>query len=157
MSKLSQQNFFNVAIKIKLIDGLLGILGGVIAYYIDVESVNKFIHFIFIHELTEDPQDFLLNRVFVFLKDLDISTQVFIAWYLFINGVLKVFLVIGLLKKRLWAYPLAASVFILLVIYEFFRIFYTHSIVLFFIIIIDIFIIYFITQEYQTLIKKQSL
>lgn len=157
MGKLSQKNIFNVAIKIKLIDGFLGILAGVITYYIDVERVNRFIHYIFIHELTEDPQDFLLNRVFVFLKDLDISTQIFIAWYLFINGVLKVFLVTGLLKKRLWAYPIAASVFTLLVVYEIFRIFYTHSIVLFFIIIIDIFLIYFITQEYRTLIKKPSL
>jgi len=59
-----------------------------------------------------------------------------------------------LLKNKIWAYPLAMAGFGSFTIYQVFRYFHNHSILLLFLILFDILMIAVILLEYKTKKKK---
>ncbi len=151
-----KNKIFNYAILVKLLDGILGSLAGITVYFVNKESVTNFIYWLFQHELTEDPADFLINKVFAWLNILSLSTQTFIAVYLLFNGVLKIFLMTMLLKNKLWAYPVTGYLMIFMVVYQIYRIFYSHSWVLIVLTIVDMIIIYLIFNQHKKKLSKQG-
>ncbi len=143
------KNIFDYIVFLKLFDGILGVLAGLTVYFVKKESVLKFVYWLFQHELTEDPNDFFINKFFSWLNILSLSTQNFIAIYLFINGLLKIFLMSMLLKNKPWAYPVTGYLMVFMVGYQIFRIFHSHSLVLVGLTILDIIIIYLIFDKYN--------
>ncbi len=143
---------FNYTVLLKLFDGILGTLAGITVYFVKKDRVINLIYWLFQHELTEDPTDFFINKVFSWLNILSLSTQTFIAFYLFINGILKIFLMIMLLRNKLWAYPVTGYALIFMVIYQIFRIFYSYSWLLICLTLIDLVIIYLIFDKYKKLL-----
>ena len=79
----------------------------------------------------------------------------FVAFYLLSRGFIKVFLIIGLLKNKLWAYPASLLVLALLVVYQLFQIITTHSVLVILITIFDLFVMYFIWREWKIVSSKQ--
>lgn len=135
----------------KLIDGSLELLAGLSFYMFEKNVFLHFLQTLFHHELVEDPNDILYALSATFLHNLSISTQHFIAFYMIVNGVLKVFLMTLVLKQRMWAYPTTASVLGMLVLYEIYRFVHTHSVFLAVLIIIDVAVMYLILDEYKRL------
>jgi uncharacterized membrane protein len=108
-------------------------------------------------ELFEDPGDFLANWAGPILHPTQ-EAQVFGGLYLLSHGVVKVFLVAGLLRNRLWAYPASIGVFTILGIYQLFKYFFrTHSPLLLGIIVVDIVVIWLIYHEYQKVLKRATI
>lgn len=56
-----------------------------------------------------------------------VETKAFYAFYLVSHGVVKLFLVIGLLRNKLWAYPASLVVLGLFIAYQLYRFSYTHG------------------------------
>ena len=67
-----------------------------------------------------------------------VQTQHFYAFYLSSHGVVKVALVVGLLREKLWAYPASRIVLALFVLYQLYRFSYTHGLGLIVLTLFDI-------------------
>jgi uncharacterized membrane protein len=90
---------FRVSLFIKGVFALLEIAGGVLAYFISQKFLISFITTITQDELVEDPNDFVANHLLHLAQQFSISTQYFTAFYLLSHGVLKLFLIAGLLRE----------------------------------------------------------
>jgi len=119
---------FRVSLFIKAVFALLEIAGGVLAYFISQEFLVGVITAITQDELIEDPNDFIANQLLHLAQQFSISTQYFTAFYLLSHGVIKLFLIAGLLRERLWYYPLAMIVFAFFIMYQLYRFSFTHSV-----------------------------
>lgn len=82
------------------------------------------------------------------------STQHFIAVYLLFYGAINIFLVVSLLRGRLWAYPVAIACFLIFTAYMFVRFLFNHSLVLSGFIVFDFFLIALTWLEYKRKITQ---
>ena len=153
--KINRQNLihilFRIGIFFKGLDGILEIIGGVFLVFVTRREIIRFILTVFHHELTEDPDDFMVNYLITLAGHLSVSTKTFASFYLVGHGLIKAGLVLALWRNRLWAYPLAGVVLAIFVIYQAIRLFSTHSLILLLLTIIDIVIIMFLRPEYKRL------
>lgn len=65
------------------------------------------------------------------------------------NGVVKVWLMIGILHGKLWSYRMAFVFIALFVCYQLYRLSHTHSLVLFAFMLFDVLTLYLIWREYR--------
>ena len=79
--------------------------------------------------------------------------QNFASGYLIVHGVIKVLLVAGLLGGRLWSYSLSLWFLEAFVVYQLYRFFFTHSLWLIALTIVDLIVAFLIWREYQ--VRKQ--
>lgn len=107
------------------------------------------------NELIEDPDDFISSHVIGLISHVPPSTQMFGALYLLSHGVIKGFLVWGLIKNKLWAYPASLGVFSLFIVYQLIRFASTHSVFLILLTIFDILVIVLVWHEYRFLVRKR--
>ena len=147
---------FRVSLFIKGVFALLEIAGGVLAYFISQEFLVSVITAITQDELIEDPNDFVANHLLHLAKQFSISTQYFTAFYLLSHGVIKLFLIYGLLRERLRYYPLAMIVFALFIMYQLYRFSFTHSGWLLVITILDMVVIWLTWREYKYLRRDRT-
>jgi uncharacterized membrane protein len=82
-----------------------------------------------------------------------VSDRHFYAFYLLSHGLIKIFLVAGLLRNKLWAYPAALVVMSLFILYQLYRYTYTQSFGLIVLSVFDIVVIALIWHEYRILRK----
>lgn len=124
------------------------ILGLVFLELINVPFTD-ILYKIFGYELAEDPADILFSTINSFLQLHPFSVTYFLSIYLIFWGILEIFLSINLLRHKLWVFPVSLYLIVFFVIYELFRFFHTHSIILLLIIVVDIVIFWLIKNEYQ--------
>jgi uncharacterized membrane protein len=80
-----------------------------------------------------------------------IGTQVFVALYLLSHGSIKLWLIIALLREKLWYYPTAIVIFGLFIVYQLYRFSFTHSVWLLLVTAVDIIVIALTWHEYKYL------
>ncbi len=102
-------------------------------------------------ELVEDPTDKLYGLVSQLLGQDPLYVSYFLAIYFIFWGLVDVILSINLLRGKIWAFPASLLLIGGFIIYEFIRFTYTHSLILLFIILVDIAIFWFIEREYKRL------
>ncbi len=119
-------------------------------------SVIDTIQQLIAEELIEDPSDMISHWVEPFLHPTP-EAQLFGGLYLLSHGVVKLFLVGGLLLNRLWAYPASIGVFTLFILYQMERYFFkTHSVWLLVLTVADIVVIWLIYHEYRRMLKASE-
>ena len=138
---------FDVSVILKGLDGLAEIILGVLLFFNKavINLANLLIH----KELVEDPTDFVATHIRNFLPYLSSHAELFAAFYLLAHGVIKIFLVWGLLKRKLWAYPSSMIFLMLFIMYQVIRYFYTHSVFLIFLSVFDAIIFGLVWHEYD--------
>jgi uncharacterized membrane protein len=102
------------------------------------------------------PNDLLAPYVLNLLSHISANTVMFLVFYLIIHGIIKLVLVIGLLRNKLYMYPIAIWVFILFIFYQIYRFTFTHSIMLVVLTLFDAFIIWLTWHEYHYLRKSRK-
>ena len=102
------------------------------------------------HELIQDPGD----RVIQMVNHLPYLVTYYLAFYFMFWGAIDIFMSILLLRHQLWAFPVAIYMIVVFIVYELFRFFHTHSLMLLAVIVMDVFIIWIIKREYQKLKSK---
>ncbi len=102
-------------------------------------------------ELSEDPKDLIANYLIKTAQEFSVSTQLFGIIYLLSHGFIKIFLVVSLWRGKLWAYPTAIIVFIAFGVYQLYRFYFTHSLWLIFLTVLDILVIVLTGIEYKQL------
>jgi uncharacterized membrane protein len=147
--------FFLLSVWSKGIAGLLETIGGLLLLFIPHTGLNALVVFLTAPELAEDPTDrvaALLQRV---VHELSADTKLFASGYLIVHGIIKVFLVAGLLGRRLWSYPISLWFLAGFIAYQAYRFFFTGSLWMIALTIVDLIVAFLIWREYQA--RKQGL
>ena len=134
-------------VALKAINGALEIVGGIALF--SPGLLTRFVEFLVTNELFEDPRNFLLSHMPIALPALTGSLGLFIALYLLIHGVVKIVLVVGLLRNKVWAYPTAIVVFLLFIAYQLYHYVLSPSLILIVLTVLDLGVIWLTWHEYR--------
>jgi uncharacterized membrane protein len=145
------RQLFRIGIFLKAVDGVLEFAGGILLLLISKESLNQIVTFLTQHELSEDPNDLVANYLIHAVHHLSASTKQFGALYLLFHGAVKIFLVVGLFRDKLWAYPSAMVFLVAFIGYQLYRYSLTHSVALILLTAFDVLIVFLIWHEYRYL------
>ena len=142
---------FEISLMFKGAFALAEIAAGIFAYFVSRQFLLDLVQAITRTELTEDPRDFVANYLLHAAQGLSVSSQHFAAFYLLSHGVIKLWLIIGLWRKKLGYYPAAIAVFGLFILYQVYRYSFTHSLSLLLITALDVVVIGLTWFEYRHL------
>jgi uncharacterized membrane protein len=139
---------FQVSVLLKGTHALIECLGGIALALVSTSSIANFVNAITQDELIKDPNDFVATHLLTMAHNFSVQTQHFYAFYLLSHGIVKVALVVGLLREKLWAYPASLIVLTLFVLYQLYRFSYTHGLGLIVLTLFDIVVMGLIWHEY---------
>jgi uncharacterized membrane protein len=142
------KKLFKTSVWLKGFLGIVDILIGFLVLIFGTKIVEDLGN-IFAKKLLEEPKDIIVNHLWNYLQNLSLSTEHFIAIYMIIFGVINLFLVFMILKKKVKLYPWLVAVLSLMIIYSILRFFHTHSLVLLVFTIWDSFIAAMLFEEYR--------
>ena len=140
---------FQISVLLKGAHALLEIIGGIGLFFISTSAIAQFVVALTGGELLEDSHDFLANYFLHMAQAFSIGDKTFAAFYLLSHGVIKIFLVAGLLRDKLWAYPASLTVLSLFIAYQLYRYTFSHSFALILLSIFDLLVIWLIWHEYR--------
>jgi uncharacterized membrane protein len=139
---------FTASILLKGAHALIEIVGGTALAIISTDSIVRIVNAVTQTELIQDPHDFVATHLLAMARDFSVQTKSFYAFYLVSHGAIKVGLVIGLLRNKLWAYPASLVVLGLFIAYQAYRFSYTHGAGLIVLTIFDLIVMLLIWHEY---------
>ncbi len=151
MDSKNFQTIFKLGMWWRFIYGIFKFCLGIFLFYFIHHSFSDVFTRFFISELSEDPNDAFIYLVKLFLDGHDFLISYFISFYFVFWGALDAFLSYNILRFRIWAYPVSLILISGFTFYEIFRFFYTKSLILFFVILFDLFIFWVINKEYRKL------
>lgn len=140
---------FRVGVFLKGLDGAAEIAGGIALWAVSPGSIAQVVGMLTQDEIAEDPHDFVANHLRYAASRFSVGSEHFMAIYLLGHGVVKIFVVVALLRNRLWAYPIALIVFGGFVVYQIYRFTLTGGAGLIALSVIDLVVIWFIWLEYR--------
>ena len=140
---------FVISVTLKGAHALIECLGGVILAIVGTGMIIAFVNSLTQEELVEDPNDLVATHLRTFARSLSVSDLHFYSLYLLSHGVIKLLLVVGLLKGKLWSYPASLIVLGLFIAYQVYRFSYTYSAVLIVLTAFDFFVVGLIWHEYR--------
>jgi uncharacterized membrane protein len=140
---------FEISVLLKGAHALIECIGGLVLAFVSTTAISRLVNALTQEELIEDPNDFVAAHLLRLAQNLTVSTQRFYAFYLLSHGVIKAFLVIGLLRNKLWAYPFSLVVLGLFIVYQLYRFSYTHGIGLMVLTVFDVIMMGLIWHEYR--------
>jgi len=140
---------FQVSLFLKGAFAILEIIGGILAYVVPQQFILNIVAVLTQGELAEDPRDLVANYLLYAAQHLSMTTRHFAAVYLLGHGAIKLWLILGLLREKLWYYPTAMIIFGLFIAYQLYRFSFTHSVLLLLITVLDVVIIALTWHEYR--------
>ena len=148
--------FFDVSLWLKGWFALTEIVAGITVHVVSKATFISWVYWVMQDEFADDPHDAVANFILHWVQNISISGQSFLGFYLIGHGIIKLWLVTGLLRKRLWYYPTALVVFGLFIVYQLYRFSFTHSAWLLVITVLDITIVALTLHEYRIMRKHRS-
>lgn len=142
---------FQVSVILKGLHAVIECVGGIALYFVSTATIAQWIGLFTQEELIEDPHDFVASHLLDAAQHLSVGTQTFYAFYLLSHGLVKVLLVVGLLREKLWAYPASLAALAAFIVYQLYRYSYTHSIGLIVLTVFDLFIVVLVWHEWRVL------
>ena len=99
--------------------------------------------------MDRDESDVVARHLASAAEQFSPGTKHFYAFYLLSHGLMKLALVAGLLKGKLWAYPASLAVMGLFIAYQVYRYLLDHSVGLIVLTVFDIIVIALIWHEWR--------
>jgi uncharacterized membrane protein len=149
MNERRIHQLFEISVLLKGAHALIECLGGMVLALVSTESILRLANRIAQPELLNDPHDFIATHLLTWAQDFSVGTKNFYAYYLLSHGLVKVLLVIGLLRGKMWAYPASLAALGLFIVYQLYRFTDTHGIGLIILTIFDLVVMVLIWQEYK--------
>ena len=140
---------FKVSVLLKGAHALIECLSGIALALISTNMIVGLANSLTQEELIEDSPDFVATHLLMWARQFSVGTKTFYAAYLLIDGAVKILLVVGLLRGKLWAYPASLIVLGLFIVYQLYRFSYTHGVGLIVLTVFDVFVIGLIWHEYK--------
>jgi uncharacterized membrane protein len=145
---------FEASLVLKGIFAALETVAGVLVYFVSQEFLLKLILAFTKKEYVEDRHDALASYLIELAQDFSVNSRLFASFYLLSHGILKLFLIVGLMRRKLSYYPAAILIFTLFIVYQLYRFSFTHSIWLLLITLLDLVVIWLTWHEYE-LIRRE--
>jgi uncharacterized membrane protein len=140
---------FEVGILLKGAHALIECACGAVLAFISTSTIVHWINRLTQDELVEDRHDFIATQLLGWAQGFSVQTKHFYAFYLLSHGIVKLALVVGLLRGKLWSYPASLAVLGLFIAYQVYRYSFTHSVGLIVLTIFDVIVIGLIWHEYR--------
>src|ERR1700680_2533178 len=140
---------FQVGVLLKGAHALIECAGGIALALVSTSTIAHLVDAITQDELIEDPKDFVATHLLTWVQHFSVATKHFYAFYLLSHGLVKLLLVIGLLKNKLWAYPASLIALGLFVLYQLYRFSYTHGAGLIVLTVFDLLVMSLIWNEFR--------
>ncbi len=147
---------FEIGIVVKGVFAIFETIGSFVVLFITPHFIRRAVAVFTREELTEDPTDFISHYLLQLANSFSVKAQMFAFIYLFVHGVIKLFLIGALLKKKLWAYPASIIVFTLFILYQIYRYFHTYSVWLIVLTVFDVIVVWLIWREYKLVKERLS-
>ncbi len=144
---------FEVGVVLKGVNAALEIVFGGLLLFVNVGDIVRALAQ---NALVEDPDSFFANHIFGYASHFSSQTEFYSGLYLLSHGVIKVFLVFGLLRRYLWAYPASLAVLALFVAYQSIQFLGTHSIPLALLTAFDLALMWLVWHEYRRMSREHS-
>jgi uncharacterized membrane protein/NAD(P)-dependent dehydrogenase (short-subunit alcohol dehydrogenase family) len=141
--------FFEITLLLKALFAAGEIVSAIGVYVVPLDAVSDFVGAITRAELAAHPRDIVAIHLAGWARNLSVGTQHFVALYLLTHGAAKLWVIVGLLRERLWYYPIALVVFTLFVGYQIYRYTLTHSVFLLLMTAVDLVVIGLTWHEYR--------
>ena len=142
---------FEVSVLLKGAHAVIECVGGLALALTANSTIAALVANLTQEELRQDKADFIANHLLAWAQGLSVATQHFYAFYLLSHGVVKLALVAGLLRRKLWAYPASLAVMALFIAYQLYRCTFTHSAGLIVLTVFDLVVMALIWHEYGRL------
>lgn len=110
MNERRIRRIFEISVLLKGAHALIECIGGIVLAFVSTSTITSLVNSLTQEELIEDRNDFVATHLLSLAQNFTVSTEHFYAFYLFSHGIVKVFLVFGLLRNKLWAYPVSLVV-----------------------------------------------
>jgi uncharacterized membrane protein len=149
MNERRIHRIFEISVLLKGAHALIECIGGLVLAFVSTSAIQNMVNAFTQDELVEDPNDFVATHLLRLAQDFTVSTQHFYAFYLLSHGLIKSFLVVGLLRNKLWAYPASPVVLGLFIVYQLYRFSYTNSFGLIVLTVFDVVVMGLIWHEYR--------
>jgi uncharacterized membrane protein len=143
---------FILGIFIKGLTGILEILGGFL--FLFYGTYSRILVHLTRNELQEDSTGFLARHINYLIPALSHHAQLFGAIYLLIHGVVKIFLFLSLMRKKLWAYPLTNIILILFIVYQTGEFFVTNSPLMLVLTLFDAILVLLTFNEHEYVLRE---
>jgi len=140
---------FETSVVLKGLHALIECAGGVALYLVSTADIVRLVNALTQDELVEDPRDAIALLVRGWAGNLTGTSERFYAFYLLSHGLIKLLLVAGLLKGKLWSYPASLAALAAFVVYQLYRYSYTQSFGLIVLTVFDLFVMVLIWHEYR--------
>jgi uncharacterized membrane protein len=149
MNERRIRQIFDVSILLKGAHALVECAGGLLLLVVSTQAIARLVGRLTQEELIEDPHDLIATHLLGWAQNFSVGTKTFYAVYLLAHGAVKLFLVVGLLRGRLWAYPASLAALGLFIVYQLYRYSHTGSVGLIALTVFDAFVMLLIWHEYR--------
>lgn len=112
--------FYVLSLAVKGIDAAAEALGGMALLFVNTDAIVGFLRWITSAELLEDPNDWVAQSLLRLAAGLSMNDKTFFALFLAAHGIIKSFIVIGLLRERIWMFPVGLIGLGGFVVYQFY-------------------------------------
>lgn len=140
---------FEVSVLLKGAHAFIECLSGVSLALIGTETIAKFANWVAQYGIRKNSDDVIATYLLAWAQNFSVTTKNFYAFYLLSHGVIKLLLVVGLLRGKLWSYPASLVVLGLFIIYQLYRFSHTHGVGLIVLSVFDVFVLALVWHEYS--------
>lgn len=147
---------FEVGVWLKGAHALIECAGGILLYLVTTDTIASWVNMLTQEELIEDPNDFIAGHLSRMAAGFSFASKEFYAFYLLSHGLIKLLLVIGLLRGKLWSYPASLVALGAFMAYQIYRYSYTHSPGLLVLTVFDAAVMWLIWQEWRGVRRHRS-
>ncbi|MEI9402318.1 DUF2127 domain-containing protein [Mesorhizobium argentiipisi] len=146
---------FEVSVWLKGAHALIECLGGVLLYFVTTSAIASWVNAFTQDELIEDPNDFIAGHLSQMASSFSVASKEFYAFYLLSHGLIKLLLVVGLLRGKLWSYPASLIALGAFMVYQVYRWSYTHSPGLLVLTVFDAVVMVLIWHEWRVMQRQR--
>jgi uncharacterized membrane protein len=147
---------FELGVLLKGAHAAIECIGGVALAVVAPGTIATLVNTWTQDELIEEPNDFIATHLLAWAQSFSVAAQHFYAFYLLSHGVVKLLLVAGLLRNKLWAYPWSLVALLLFIAYQVYRFTHTYSVGLIALTLFDLVMMWLIWHEWRVMLRHRS-
>jgi uncharacterized membrane protein len=142
---------FRVSLFIKAIDGTLQLIGGTLLLIIPHATLVSWLDKLSTQVMPDNNETLIAQLLHTASQHYSVRAEIFLSLYMLSHGVIKLGLVYGLLREKLWVFPLAFVAFAGLILIELDRILIHHYWGVIILLSFDTFVLTMVILEYRRL------
>jgi uncharacterized membrane protein len=150
------RSLFKATVILKGLIALGEVAFGVLLIFVSYNTLRRAGVALLGGELSEVPTDLVWQYAIKGFHGFTATPQSVWVFIFLSHGIVKLALIWGLLRDKLWAYPWAAGVFTVFIIYQLYQLALTPSIVLWLITILDVIVVLLVLHEYRYHLRRRK-